>query len=75
MWISVPNSSTANHNVRYVPLFINSKFDIIEHKKDINKKLGNYSVITEHSCYRIECNHDFEWENPIILDKEKQSKV
>jgi len=38
-----------------------------EHKKDINKKSGNYSVITEH---RIECNHDFDWENP-ILDKDK----
>jgi len=31
---------------------------IIEHKKDINKKSGNYSVITEP---RIECNHDFEY--------------
>jgi len=40
-----------------------------EHKKDINKKTSNHSVITEH---RIEFNHEFEWENPIILDKEKQ---
>jgi len=36
-----------------------------EHKKDINKKSGNYSVITEH---KIECNHEFEWDNPIIED-------
>jgi len=42
---------------------------VIEHRKDINKKSGNYSVVTEH---RIECNHDFERKNPIILDKEKQ---
>jgi len=42
---------------------------VIEHKKDINKKSGNYLIITEH---RIKYKHDFEWENPIILDKEKQ---
>jgi len=39
----------------------------LEHKKDINKKTNNHSVITNH---RMEFNHDFEWENPIILDKE-----
>jgi len=42
---------------------------VMEHKKDINKKSGNYSVITEH---KLESNHDFEWENPVILDREKQ---
>jgi len=30
---------------------------------------SNHSVITEH---RLDINHDFDWENPIILDKEKQ---
>jgi len=40
-----------------------------EHKKDINKKTSNHSVITEH---RLNSNHEFNWENPIILDKEKQ---
>jgi len=41
---------------------------IAEHKKDINKKTFNHSVITE---YRIEFDHDFDWENPKILDIEK----
>jgi len=41
----------------------------LEHKKDINKKTGNHSVITEH---RMNFNHEFEWENPRILDKETQ---
>jgi len=40
-----------------------------EHQKDINKKTSNHSVITEH---RLEFNHEFEWDNLIILDKEKQ---
>jgi len=40
-----------------------------EHKKDINKKTSNHSVITEH---RLEYNHEFDWENPVILDNEKQ---
>jgi len=39
-----------------------------EHQKDI-KKTSNHSVITKH---RLEFNHEFEWDNPIILDKEKQ---
>jgi len=42
---------------------------IMEHKKDINKINGKHSVITEHG---LGCNHDFDWDNPIILDKEKQ---
>jgi len=42
---------------------------IMEHKKDINKINGKHSVITEH---RLECIHDFDWNNPTILDKEKQ---
>jgi len=39
------------------------------HKKDITRKTSNHSVITKH---RLDSNHDFDWENPIILDKEKQ---
>jgi len=41
---------------------------IAEHKKDINKKISNHSVITEH---RIEFDYDFGWKNPKILDIEK----
>jgi len=41
---------------------------IAEHKKDINKKTFNHLVITKH---RIEFGHDFDWENPKILDIEK----
>jgi len=42
---------------------------VIEHKKDINKKIVNHSVITEH---RLQFNHDFDWDNPTILDKEQR---
>jgi len=38
-------------------------------KKNINRKTSNHSVLTKH---RLDSNHDFDWENPIILDKEKQ---
>jgi len=41
---------------------------VAEHQKDIKKTI-NLSVITQH---RLEFNHEFEWDNPIILDKEKQ---
>jgi len=41
---------------------------IAEHKRDINKKTSNHSVITEH---RIEFDYDFDWENPKIFDIEK----
>jgi len=41
---------------------------ITEHKNDINKKTDNHSVITEH---RIDKNHEFDWDNPKILDREK----
>jgi len=40
---------------------------VAEHKRDI-KKTSNHSVITEH---RLEYDHEFDWENPIILDIEK----
>ena len=36
-----------------------------EHRKNINKDASEYSVITEH---RIEQNHNFDWDNPEILD-------
>jgi len=41
---------------------------VAEHRKDINKKTSNHSVITEH---RLESDHEFDWDNSIILDKEK----
>jgi len=41
---------------------------VSEHKKDINKTTPNHSVITNH---RLQFNHDFDWNNPKILDKEK----
>jgi len=41
---------------------------ISEHRRDINKKTGKHSVITKH---RINNNHEFNWNNPEILDKEK----
>jgi len=41
---------------------------VAEHKNDINKKTKNHSVITEH---RLELKHDFDWQKPIILDKER----
>jgi len=41
---------------------------VAEYKRDINKKTPNYSVITNH---RLEFNHDFDWDNPIMLDKEE----
>jgi len=44
---------------------------VSEHRKDINKKTSNYSVVTDH---RLEFNHDFDWDNPLILDKEKHYK-
>ncbi|XP_067216923.1 reticulocyte-binding protein homolog 1 isoform X1 [Linepithema humile] len=40
---------------------------IKEHRKDINKKTGTLSVISEH---KIKYNHEFEWDNVKILDKE-----
>jgi len=42
---------------------------ILEHKKDINKKPANHSVIIEH---RLDFKHEFDWDNPKIIDKEKQ---
>jgi len=40
----------------------------LEHKLDINKNTGNSpTVITNH---RIQYNHNFDWNNVKILDKE-----
>jgi len=39
---------------------------VSEHKNDI-KKTSKHSVITDH---RLTLNHEFDWDNPIILDKE-----
>jgi len=44
------------------------KTRIEEHRKDITKKTtSNLSVISEH---KLEFNHDFDWNNPSILDRE-----
>jgi len=40
----------------------------LKHKNDINKKKSKHSVINDH---RTELNHEFDWDNPTILDKEK----
>jgi len=45
---------------------------VSEHKNDINKRTGKYSVITEH---RLEKNHEFDWDNPEILDREKYRRL
>jgi len=42
-----------------------------EHKNNIRNPSGNYSVVTEH---RLSCNHDFEWDRPDILHKEKNRR-
>jgi len=41
-----------------------------KHKNHIRRKTDTewHSVITKH---RLNCNHDFDWENVTILDKEK----
>jgi len=44
------------------------KTRINEHGQDINKKSGNFSVVTEH---KLEYGHDFDWNGVEILDTEK----
>jgi len=41
---------------------------VTEHKRNINKKNGKLSVISEH---RLENNHEFDWDNPMVLDRDK----
>jgi len=41
---------------------------VTEHKRDINKKNVKLSVISEH---RLEKNHEFDWDNPMVLDRDK----
>jgi len=41
---------------------------VTEHKNDINKKTCKHSMITEH---RLDKNHEFDWDNSEILDREK----
>ena len=43
------------------------KTRIKEHRSDINKRSGPLSVISNH---RIDCNHDFKWDEVEILDRE-----
>jgi hypothetical protein len=44
------------------------KTRITEHRNHIRRNTTNLSVITEH---RLDFNHDFDWENVEILDKER----
>jgi len=44
------------------------KIRINEHKNDINKNSGNLSVISE---YRLQSEHDFDWNNTKILYNER----
>jgi len=44
---------------------------IKEHRNNINNPSGNFSVVTEH---RLRLNHDFDWEKPNILHREKNRK-
>jgi len=62
--------SCKNCDVTYVDIQMKRKLNtrISEHRRDINKKTGKHSVITEH---RINNNHEFNGDNPEILDKEK----
>ncbi|XP_077276910.1 uncharacterized protein LOC143905375 [Temnothorax americanus] len=41
---------------------------IKEHRSDVKKHFDNHSVVTKH---RLSQNHDFDWQNPKILYKEK----
>jgi len=47
------------------------KTRINEHISDINKKSGSPSVVSNH---RLECRHEFEWNNIKILDTESSYK-
>jgi len=44
---------------------------IKEHKNNIKNSSGNYSVVTNH---RLSFNHDFEWDKPIILHRERNRR-
>jgi len=44
---------------------------IKEHRNNIKNKSGNFSVVTDH---RLSLSHDFDWDNPNILHKEKNRK-
>lgn len=43
------------------------KTRVREHRSDINKRSGSISVISDHRLN----NHDFDWRNVKILDKEQ----
>jgi len=44
---------------------------IKEHRNNIKNKSGNFSVVTDH---RLSLSHNFDWDNPNILHKEKNRK-
>jgi len=45
---------------------------ISEHRRDINKKPGKHSVITEH---RINNNHEFKWDKKYLIKKILLQKI
>jgi len=44
---------------------------IKEHKNNIKNTAGKLSVVSNH---RLDCNHDFDWEGPDILHRERNRK-
>jgi len=42
-----------------------------EHKNNIRNASGNFSVVTNH---RLSSNHEFKWDEPIILHKERNRR-
>jgi len=44
---------------------------IKEHRSNIKKPTGSYSVVTNH---RLSENHDFKWDEPTILHKENNRR-
>jgi len=42
-----------------------------EHMNNIKNSSGNYSVVTNH---RLSANHDFKWDKPSILHKERNRR-
>jgi len=44
---------------------------IKEHRNNIKNPSGNFSIVTDH---RLSFNHDFDWNNPNILHKERNRK-
>jgi len=43
------------------------KIKLIEHRNHIHRNTSTHSVITDH---RLQHNHEFDWNNVVILDSE-----